>query len=437
MELIVVKSNFQCFKKYITGISSEAETRLRSYLRVLSHPDSCVETNIQRGRQMKSIIPILISDVELQACLALRSVIQYIKSLRDEDDVVLLDANQYNNYDIFCWIQALRGKAKGLNPVEKYKLYHYDIPMLYFPRYDIYFYADFGYDQYFGEQDKNKRICRFCHKSGATIFGNPKNSHAISLFLGNQTLYCLEECKDCNNTFGKTIENALASYYQYYRAAEHRKSRNGKPLMAKGFNYEQSADGGLHIFQHEPVESALHVGESIPEEGLKIELNNSEPVVLHDIYRVLVKYVLACLPSALIPNFRIAADWVSGKKHPRKGTLPPIYRNETMDEVATPFLCVYIRRDSRKDLPYCVGELYFLENLYVFAIPYCKGYDVMNSYLSNPLAHFVEKRYSDIQFTIENYCDDIPRMVTNHVLLEGGKDAVLEPFSTIDNKKQL
>ena len=66
-----------------------------------------------------------------------------------------------------------------------------------------------------------------------------------------------------------------------------------------------------------------------------------------------------------------------GEKHPHKGVLPPVYRVETLDEVKKPSLCVYIRRDVKKDQPYCVGELRFMENLYVYALPYCKGHDVM------------------------------------------------------------
>lgn len=428
MDVIAVKANTDCFKKTIGELSIEAESLLRKALCIKETPSSCGYTDIQEGMQLKATMLKLDEVPEIQSCNSVKAVRQYINALDDTDQVILLDAERYSNYDVLCWSNALRAYKEGHNPVEVYHEFRYDIPQRFFPRHDIYYFADLGYDQYYGEPDKNKRVCRFCHEKGANKFGKPDNSHAISYFLGNDALFCLEECKDCNNIFGGTIEDALSSYYQYYRAAEHRKSRKGNLLTAKGLNYEMLADGGLRVFQYDPIENAPQVGEKIPKEGLKLQLNNKEPVILHDVYRVLVKYVLACMPSELLPAFQTTIEWVKGKKHPRKGLLPPVYRIETLQEVAKPSLCVYIRHDNKKDLPYCVGELRFMENLYVYAVPYCKEYDVMNSYLSEPLHRFVTVRYPNQNFTIENYCDDTPRMVTNHILIEGDGNEELKPL---------
>lgn len=429
MEIIAVKANADCFKKNVSGLSIEKEALVRKALRIKCDPFSCGFSDIQGGKQLKAALAQLDEDTEIQSCNSMKALRHYNQSLDDADQVVLLDAEEFSNYDILCWSKALVDYKKGKNPVLAYHAYRYDIPQMFFPRHDIYFFADLGYDQYYGEPDKNKRECRFCHERGATKFGDPKNSHAISYFLGNDALFCLEECKGCNNTFGSTIENALSSYYQYYRAAEHRKSRKGNPLTAKGINYEASSDGGMRIFQSEPIENAPRVGEKLPEEGLLVHLHNREPVVLHDIYRVLCKYVIACLPGDLLPAFQDTVKWIKGEKHPHRGVLPPVYRIETLDEVAKPSLCVYIRRDAKKDQPYCIGELRFMENLYIYALSYCKGHDVMNAYLAEPLARFVAKRYPDATFTVQNYCDDEPKMITNHVKIEGDGNEVLRPLT--------
>lgn len=64
-----------------------------------------------------------------------------------------------------------------------------------------------------------------------------------------------------------------------------------------------------------------------------------------------------------------------------------------------------------------------MENLYVFAVPYCKDKDVMHPYLANQLEKFVVTRYKHLlnkyKFTIENICDDEPKLITTHVKLEG------------------
>ena len=225
MDIIAVKANTDCFKKAVTGLSEEMEALLRKVLQIKSDPFSCGTMDIQKGKQLKASVAKLVTNADVEANLTMKAVRQYVNALEDEDEVVLLDAGKYSNYDILCWNHALAARKDGYNPVEVYHAYRYTFPGKFFPRYDLYFYADLGYNQYFGEQDKSKRVCRFCHAAGADKFGKPENSHAISWFLGNDALFCLEECKDCNNTFGSSIENALSSYYQYYRAAERRKSR--------------------------------------------------------------------------------------------------------------------------------------------------------------------------------------------------------------------
>ena len=430
MDIIVVKVNSKCFKKAITGLSAESEALMRKLLRIKSDPFACGYSDIQEGKQLKASMLNLDAEADILSNNSIKALRQYINKLDDSDQVVLLDESHFCNYDIFCWYKALEAYKNNQNPVVEYNSIRYDIPQKYFPRHDIYFFTDWGYDQYYGEPDKDKRICRFCSVRGANKFGDPKNSHAISYFLGNQALFCLEECKECNNTFGSTIEKALSDYYQYYRAAENRKSRKGKPLTAKGFNYEHMADGGLRYFTSEPIENAPKVGEHLPEEGLLIHLNNKEPVVLHDIYRVLVKYVIACMPNELLFAFKDTIKWIKGEKHPSKGTLPPVYRIETFADVRKPSLCVYIRKDDKKDLPYCIGELRFMENLYVFVVPYCKGHDAMNPYLAEPLSRFVKQRYPDMTFTVENYCDYEQKMIINHVKIEGDENTILEPLRT-------
>lgn len=107
--------------------------------------------------------------------------------------------------------------------------------------------------------------------------------------------------------------------------------------------------------------------------------------------------------------------------------MPPVYRNELLESVHSPCLCVYIRKDNKKDLPYCVGELRFMGNLYVYAVPYCTSHDAILANMSAALDRFVNMRYPGLEFTVENYCDDELKLITSHVLLEGGTDQVLKP----------
>ena len=74
-----------------------------------------------------------------------------------------------------------------------------------------------------------------------------------------------------------------------------------------------------------------------------------------------------------------------------------------------------------------------MENLYLYALPYCKEHDVMNTALATPLARFVSTRYPDLPFTVENFCDDDKKMIVNHVNIKG--DGVLMPFSEKEERQ--
>ena len=425
MNIILVRANNDCLKKEIELNNACLEQQLRKELRILSTPSSCGFTDIQKAKDLVDKIelfsPFFIETPQL------RGIKQMIGKCDEEENVVLIDGDKYSNMDIFSWHTALIEKEKGRNPIEVYHYFKYDFQAKFFPRYEMLFFADMGYDLYVGEKDKDKRCCRFCGKSGPNIFGDKKNAHAISYFLGNNAIFCLEECLECNNEFGKGIEQDLMNYYGYYRAAEGRLSRTSKkPLSAIGMNYEQ-AGNSLKIFADEPMEGMPKVGEKIPKEGFLVHLSNKEPVVLHNVYRVLVKYVIACIPNMYLPEFRVTIDWVKGKKKPRKGSLPPVYRYEKLDNIEKPSLCVYIRKDDKMDMPYCVGEIRFMECLYVFAIPYCKK-DVMKEYLDRPLKKFVSQRFPNIDFTVENFCDYEDKMIINHVKIEGEPNTILKPL---------
>ena len=140
--------------------------------------------------------------------------------------------------------------------------------------------------------------------------------------------------------------------------------------------------------------------------------------------------MIACLPNDLLPAFAKTVKWINGEIKPKRFLLAPVYRNELLDTVHSPSLCVYIRKDNKKDLPYCVGELRFMGNLYVYAVPYCVGHDAILANMPAALDKFVKMRYPKMQFTIENFCDDCERIITSHVLLEGGGDKVLKPFDS-------
>lgn len=146
MDIIAVKAQSDCFKKAVTGLSAEVEALMCKMLRIKGDPFSSGYSDIQDGRQLKAAMTKLYDESEIQASNSVKAVRQYINALDDSDQVVMLDGNRYSNYDILCWNNALMEYKEGRNPVATYHAYRYDIPGMYFPRHDIYFFADLGYD---------------------------------------------------------------------------------------------------------------------------------------------------------------------------------------------------------------------------------------------------------------------------------------------------
>lgn len=68
--------------------------------------------------------------------------------------------------------------------------------------------------KFFGERDKKKQICRFCKRSYPEVKFTHK-AHAISEALGNSSVFCNEECDECNEYFGNNIEPSLISFLNF------------------------------------------------------------------------------------------------------------------------------------------------------------------------------------------------------------------------------
>lgn len=432
LDIILVRYFENCVHKTISNLPEMVETEVRKHLRILTCPTAFGNADVTQGYALKNECEKLLELSEEHS--ELKGLFQILSRVDDNEEVVLLDGQYFRCFDVYCWRYALSKHTKGHNLCKVYESIKFRFQRDCYPRYDMLLYADLGYEQYYGVWDKSQRVCRFCGKrdkpnTNNSIFGKPKNSHAISFFIGNERLFCLEECKACNERFGGGIEKDLSNYYSYFRAIEGRKSRSNNPLTSKGFNFKYE-DGRMAVYSDKPIKNAPRIGEPIPEEGLRLILDQETPVRLHNIYKLLVKYVIACLPNDLLPAFAKTVKWINGEIKPKRFLLAPVYRNELLDTVHSPSLCVYIRRDNKKDLPYCVGELRFMGNLYVYAVPYCVGHDAILANMPAALDKFVKMRYPKMQFTIENFCDDCERIITSHVLLEGGGDKVLKPFDS-------
>ena len=96
------------------------------------------------------------------------------------------------------------------------------------------------------------RRCRFCGR-GIPDVTFRRDAHAVPEFLGNKSLFSMNECDDCNAILASGYEDHLAKWTHFFRAMM-RVSRKGK---AGGPTYKavasgdvarvESEDGGVNI----------------------------------------------------------------------------------------------------------------------------------------------------------------------------------------------
>jgi len=221
-----------------------------------------------------------------------------------------------------------------------------------------------------GEQDKSKRICRFCNNTRANVtFKNV--AHAISESLGNKKIILNEECDECNAEFGSAagIEGSLITFLKFYGVFFGIKGKNGIPKI-KGKNFELSNEGKIEIKHYADNDEDLKKDKDLTE--AKFRLDTFDNVVMQDIYKTLCKYSLSVIDSSVLNQFENTISWLNSKTTITK--LPKVAILSSYDFFKThPSLIVYLIQESNTDLPYAVGEFHYTFLTFVFIIPLAKS----------------------------------------------------------------
>ena len=88
-----------------------------------------------------------------------------------------------------------------------------------------------------GEDNRDKRICRFCNKKKPDVKFK-KEAHAISEALGNKKLILNEECDSCNEFFDENIERDFIYYHDLARTMFGIKNKDNNSPKMKGDNFQ-------------------------------------------------------------------------------------------------------------------------------------------------------------------------------------------------------
>lgn len=216
-----------------------------------------------------------------------------------------------------------------------------------------------------GEDNRDKRVCRFCNEKKPKVkFKN--EAHAISEALGNKKLILNEECDDCNEFFDKNIERDFINYHDLARTMFGIKNKDNNFPKMKGKNFEFFKDKNNNQLSIAIIKDSDKEITDKPPENIIFKTGNT--IKIQNIYKTLCKFALSVIDTKYIIHFEDTIKWLKNKKVIEK--LPKIavwhsYKFFTKKPVIT----LYLRNNDNFDLPYLIGEFKFTYYMYIFIIP--------------------------------------------------------------------
>lgn len=227
----------------------------------------------------------------------------------------------------------------------------------------------FGFDDIeckVGEEDKNKRCCRFCNSTGKSNFRHI--AHAIPEALGNKLLFCNEECDSCNRNLAH-VENNFVHMMDIRRSlCKVPSKRTSKVISLYGDNFTLLSDEQGFPNLYIKREMLLPKGNGV----YSYRLKNSSEVTNEGIYKALVKMVIDLVPTSELVHFRNTIAWINGCQTDQN--LPSMfYAIRSAGEYCylQPRLDLFFNtKEKYCDSPYCTAILYTTDIQYIFVVPF-------------------------------------------------------------------
>ena len=228
-----------------------------------------------------------------------------------------------------------------------------------------------------GPKDKEKRICRYCHRDSSETSFN-EVAHTVSEGLGNKGIITNDECDECNGYFGKNVEPALLEYLDFFRVWYGVHGKKGKIHHKYGGNYEleKTDDNSIKLDITLTDEDIAALSENSLGD---VNLRSHIEIAKQDIYRTLVKYALGILQPENMPPFEKTVEWLRGKREVKK--LPIVRIEMALEPVEQPKVVTMIRKSEDETLPYAVSEIHVMNIRFLLIIPMCDEKD--NHFLGN------------------------------------------------------
>lgn len=219
-----------------------------------------------------------------------------------------------------------------------------------------------GLERFIAGDDSDSRVCRFCGRTKAEGATFNHISHAISEALGNKTLFCNEECDDCNKRLAAIEDNLSVAYLEIRRSINGMTGKNGVNSVA-GWNFVY--DAKTH---HLILDKKAYL---LNKDGkISIRLKGRNLFTFQDLYKALVKIVIDLVDNKYLHHFRNTISWINGTLWADE--FPPIKQMYCRTLQKQPLVELFIRKDqyNTKVGPYCFANLYVCDLALQFVVPF-------------------------------------------------------------------
>lgn len=220
-----------------------------------------------------------------------------------------------------------------------------------------------------GPKNKSERICRWCGKTVANNATFYKKGHAISESLGNKNIILCDECDKCNESFGRSIEEAAATYFSFENTLFGISGKNGIPKV-KSSSYESIENNGGSCISIKAV-TFEQAGDKPP---TQVTIKAPKKIIYQDLYRCFCKYALSCCKNDIFMHFKHLIPWLQKVNNYEQTPWVLVYRHpntdiKTGEMMNQPIMNMYIRRNNDDTIPYFFCELHHAWRTHVFIVP--------------------------------------------------------------------
>lgn len=213
------------------------------------------------------------------------------------------------------------------------------------------------------------RVCRFCGKNETEVtFKN--DAHIFPEAIGNKALASNYECDECNEFFGKTIENDYVKYFSLYHSIMQISGKGGIPHCGFKISCPMKTDA---CYKH-CVEISFYEGKSairkckeVSDEYVKLGNNNitlSKPIgscCPIAVYKTIAKMAIAVMPAEDLPLFTNTIKWLLAPNHTNINTGKKLLVRYRMipgfNVTKYPHFILYRRKNTDWKKPYMLFNL--------------------------------------------------------------------------------